>query len=66
MIERENRQRVISVQSTLGAGVALGDVVAEVEKLISEYHTPDGVDLEWAARSRIRATPSAIWACCSS
>ena len=40
------RQRVISVQSTLGAGVALGDVVAEVEKLISEYHTPDGVDLE--------------------
>ena len=46
MIERENRQRVISVQSTLGAGVALGDVVAEVEKLISEYHTPDGVDLE--------------------
>ena len=46
MIERENRQRVISVQSTLGAGVALGDVVAEVEKLISEYHIPDGVDLE--------------------
>ena len=46
MIERENRQRVISVQSTLGAGVALGDVVAEVDKLIAEYHTPDGVDLE--------------------
>ncbi len=46
MIERENRQRVISVQSTLGAGVALGDVVAEVEKLIAEYPTPDGVDLE--------------------
>lgn len=46
MIERENRQRVISVQSTLGAGVALGDVVAEVGKLIAEYPTPDGVDLE--------------------
>ena len=45
-IERENRQRVITVKSSLGAGVALGDVVAEVEKLISEYHTPDGVDLE--------------------
>ena len=35
MIERENRQRVNSVQSTLGAGVALGDVVAEVELLIA-------------------------------
>ena len=46
MIERENRQRVISVQSTLGAGVALGDVVAEVNRLIADYPTPDGVDLE--------------------
>ena len=46
MIERENRQRVISVQSTLGAGVALGDVVAEVEKLLADYPAPDGVDLE--------------------
>ena len=45
MIERENRQRVISVKSTLGAGVALGDVVAEVNQLIGEYPTPDGVDL---------------------
>ena len=45
-IERENRQRVISVQSTLGAGVALGDVVAEVEKLLADYPAPDGVDLE--------------------
>ena len=46
MIERENRQRVISVQSTLGAGVALGDVVAEVEKLLADYPASDGVDLE--------------------
>ena len=46
MIERENRQRVISVQSTLGAGVALGDVVTELRQLIDEYPTPDGVDLE--------------------
>ncbi len=46
MIERENRQRVISVKSTLGAGVALGDVVAEVQRLIDDYPLPDGVDLE--------------------
>ncbi len=45
-IQRENRQRVITVQSTLGAGVALGDVVAEVRKIIEEYPLPDGVDLE--------------------
>ena len=46
MIERENRQRVISVKSTLGAGVALGEVVAEVRRLLAAYPTPDGVDLE--------------------
>ena len=45
-IERENRQRVISVESTLGAGVALGDVVAAVNRLIADYPTPEGVDLE--------------------
>ena len=38
--------RVISVKSTLGAGVALGDVVTELRQLIAEYPTPDGVDLE--------------------
>ena len=46
MIERENRQRVITVKSSLGAGVALGDVVAEVDQLIAGYPVPDGVDLE--------------------
>ncbi|WP_300897016.1 efflux RND transporter permease subunit [uncultured Alistipes sp.] len=46
MIERENRQRVISVKSSLGEGVALGEVVAEVNRLIAEYPTPDGIDLE--------------------
>ena len=45
-IERENRQRVISVESTLGAGVALSDVVTEVNRLLAGYPTPDGVDLE--------------------
>ncbi len=45
-IERENRQRVIAVESTLGAGVALGDVLQEVDALLADYPTPDGVDLE--------------------
>ena len=45
-IQRENRQRVITVQSTLGAGVALGDVVAEIQQLIADDPLPDGVDLE--------------------
>ncbi len=46
MIERENRQRVITVKSTLGAGVALGDVIAQMEELIADYPLPEGVDLE--------------------
>ena len=45
-IQRENRQRVITVESSLGAGVALGDVVAEAQRLIGDYPLPDGVDLE--------------------
>ena len=45
-IERENRQRVITVKSSLGAGVALGEVVAQAQQLIDEYPTPEGVDLE--------------------
>lgn len=45
-IQRENRQRVITVESSLGAGVALGDVAAEAQRLIDDYPLPDGVDLE--------------------
>lgn len=45
-IQRENRQRVITVESSLGAGVALGDVVEEVEALLASYPLPDGVDVE--------------------
>lgn len=45
-IQRENRQRVITVQSSVGAGVALGDVVAQVNELLADYPLPDGVDLE--------------------
>lgn len=45
-IERENRQRVVSVEASLGKGVALGTVVAEVDKLVADYDTPEGVYLE--------------------
>lgn len=45
-IERENRQRVITVKSSLGAGVALGDVVIGVNEVLANYNTPGGVSLE--------------------
>ncbi len=45
-IERENRQRVVTVQSTLGDGVALGEVLAEVRAMLADYEVPDGVDIE--------------------
>ena len=45
-IERENRQRLVKVQASLAPGVALSDVVAEVQQVISEYETPEGIDLE--------------------
>jgi len=45
-IERENRQRVITVQSTLGNGVALGTVIEQVDALVADYPVPDGVSLE--------------------
>lgn len=45
-IERENRQRVIKVQCSLGAGVALGEAVTEVRKITDTYAVPDGVSLD--------------------
>ena len=45
-IERENRQRLVKVQASLAPGVALSDVVEQVQQVISEYDTPDGIDLE--------------------
>lgn len=45
-IERENRQRIVTVKGALGAGVPLGDAVAEVNALLAEYETPIGLDLE--------------------
>ena len=45
-IDRENRQRVISVNSSLGAGVALGDMVQAVQELVDSYDLPEGTALE--------------------
>lgn len=45
-IQRENRQRLVKVTASLAPGVALSDVVEQVQQVISEYDTPDGIDLE--------------------
>ena len=45
-IERENRQRIVTVEGSLGAGVALGEAVAEVNGLLAEFETPTGLTLE--------------------
>ena len=45
-IQRENRQRIVTVQSTVGDGYALGDVVTEVNALLADYQVPEGVTLE--------------------
>ena len=45
-IERENRQRIITVKGMVGAGVALGEAVAEVNTVLADYETPSGITLE--------------------
>ncbi len=45
-IERENRQRIISVQGTMGAGVALSEVTTQMQQIVDEYEAPDGVFIE--------------------
>ncbi len=45
-IQRENRQRIITVKSTVGEGYALGDVVTDVTALLEGYELPEGVTLE--------------------
>jgi multidrug efflux pump subunit AcrB len=45
-IERENRQRIVTVKCSLGAGVALGEAVAEVNAVLDNYDVPAGLDLE--------------------
>jgi HAE1 family hydrophobic/amphiphilic exporter-1 len=45
-IERENRQRVVTVEGSVGAGIALGDAVAEVNAMLADYEVPAGLTLE--------------------
>jgi multidrug efflux pump subunit AcrB len=45
-IERENRQRIVTVEGSVGAGVALGDAVAEVNEMLADYEVPAGLTLE--------------------
>ncbi len=45
-IERENRQRIVTVKGMVGANVALGDAVAEVNGLLADYEAPSGITLE--------------------
>ncbi len=45
-IERENRQRVVSVEASLADGVPLGQVVEEINQLLADYTVPDGLALE--------------------
>ena len=47
IIERENRQRQVTVEISLGDGVALGTAVQEInDKVLADYQIPDGVYLE--------------------
>ena len=45
-IERENRQRIVTVKGMVGANVALGDAVTEVNGLLADYMPPAGITLE--------------------
>jgi multidrug efflux pump subunit AcrB len=44
-IEREDRQRVVTVSAALGKGAALGTVAAAVQKEMDKIQTPAGVDI---------------------
>ena len=45
-IERENRQRIVTVKGAVGANVALGDAVTEVNAMLADYEVPAGITLE--------------------
>lgn len=44
-IERDNRQRVVTIKSALADGVALGTVVGEINTMLADYPLPDGVTI---------------------
>ncbi len=45
-IERENRQRIVTVKGSLGAGVPLSKVVEGINGVVADYQAPDGVSIE--------------------
>ena len=45
-IEREDRQRVVKVESDMAPGVALGAAAAKVQTIIDAYDVPDGIFVE--------------------
>ena len=46
-IERENRQRLVTINIALGAGVPLGTVVEDIQtNVLNGYELPDGVTIE--------------------
>ncbi|MCC8034596.1 MAG: efflux RND transporter permease subunit [Rikenellaceae bacterium] len=45
-IERENRQRKVSVMASLADGVALGTVVNEVNSIVNDYQLPENIFIE--------------------
>ncbi len=45
-IEHENRQRLVSVNATMGDGVALGTAVADIQTVMAGQVIPEGVTVE--------------------
>jgi len=45
-IERENRQRVVSVNASLGAGYPLGVAIQGIDKVLSGYEAPEGIYIQ--------------------
>lgn len=47
-IDRKNRQRIVTVSAVIGPGAALGDIVAEGQKIISNMDAPSDITIQIA------------------
>ncbi len=45
-IEREDRQRIVTVEGSLGAGVPLSEVISGINGIVDNYELPDGISIE--------------------
>ncbi len=45
-IEREDRQRIVKVESDMAPGVALGQAAEKIQEIIDAYDIPDGIFIE--------------------